>query len=87
MGVIHVRAVGAPRVGRIRRRRSDFSADDQERLSRAQRLLQLAEDAAATPQERQNAYARARRELEGLIVLPPGARAALERRVAGEIEA
>ncbi len=71
----------------IRRRRSDFSADDQERLSRAQRLLQLAEDTAATPQERQNAYTRARRELEGLIVLPPATRAALERRVAGEIEA
>ena len=71
----------------IRRRRSDFSADDQERLSRAQRLLYLAEDTAATPQERQNAYARARRELEGLIVLPPATRAALERRVAGEIEA
>lgn len=71
----------------IRRRRSDFSADDQERLSRAQRLLQLAEDAAATPQERQSAYARARRELDGLIVLPPVTRAAIERRVAGEIEA
>ena len=71
----------------IRRRRSDFSADDQARLSRAQRLLHLAKDTAATPQERQNAYSRARRELEGLIVLPPATRAALERRVAGEIEA
>lgn len=71
----------------IRRRRSDFSADDQERLNRAQRLLQLAEDTAASPQERQSAYARARRELDGLIALPAATRAAIERRVAGEIEA
>jgi hypothetical protein len=71
----------------IRRRRSDFSADDQQRLNRAQHLLHLAEDTAATPQERRNAYDRARRELDGLIVLPAVTRAAIERRVAGEIEA
>jgi hypothetical protein len=71
----------------IRRRRSDFSADDQQRLSRAQHLLHLAEDAAATPQERRSAYDRARRELDGLIALPAVTRAAIERRVAGEIEA
>lgn len=71
----------------IRRRRSDFSVDDQQRLSRAQHLLHLAEDAAATPQERRVAYDRARRELDGLIVLPAAAREAIERRVAGEIEA
>jgi hypothetical protein len=71
----------------LRRRRSDFSADDQQRLNRAQHLLHLAEDAAATPQERRNAYDRARRELDGLIVLPAVTRAAIERRVAGEIEA
>lgn len=71
----------------IRRRRSDFSADDQQRLSRAQHLLHLAEDTAATPQERRNAYTRARRELDGLMVLPAATRAAIERRVAGEIEA
>jgi hypothetical protein len=71
----------------IRRRRSDFSADDQQRLARAHNLLQLAEDAAATPQERQNAYARASKELDGLIVLPAPARASIERRIAGQIEA
>jgi hypothetical protein len=71
----------------IRRRRSDFSADDQQRLARAQHLLQLAQDTAATPQERQNAYARAGRELDGLIVLPAPARASIERRIAGQIEA
>jgi hypothetical protein len=71
----------------IRRRRSDFSEDDQQRLARAQHLLQLAEDEAASPQERQNAYARASRELDGLIVLPPPARAGIESRIASAIEA
>jgi hypothetical protein len=71
----------------IRKRRSDFSADDQQRLERAQHLLRLATDNAATPQERDNAYSKARRELDGLIVLPARARAAIERRIAGEIEA
>jgi hypothetical protein len=71
----------------IRRRRSDFSADSQERLQRAQRLWRVAEDGAATAQERQNAYARARAELDGLVVLPAAARLAIERGIAGEIEA
>jgi hypothetical protein len=71
----------------IRRRRSDFSEDDQQRLARAQHLLHLAQDEAATHEERQNAYARARKELDGLIVLPAAARAGIERRIAGQIEA
>jgi hypothetical protein len=71
----------------IRRRRSDFSADDQDRLARAQHLLRLAADDAATPQERQNAYGRAQKELAGLVVLPVATRAAIERRVIGELEA
>jgi hypothetical protein len=71
----------------IRRRRSDFSADGQERLARAQQLLRLASDDGATPQERQNAYARAKKELDGLIVLPATTRASIERKIAGEIEA
>jgi hypothetical protein len=71
----------------IRRRRSDFSADDQQRLARAQNLLHLAQDTAATPQERQNAYARATKELDGLIALPAPTRASIERRIAGQIEA
>jgi hypothetical protein len=71
----------------IRRRRSDFSAEGQERLARAQQLLRLASDGGATPQERQNAYARAKKELEGLIVLPATTRAGIERKIAGEIEA
>jgi hypothetical protein len=70
-----------------RRRRSDFSAEDQERLARAQQLLRLASDDAATPQERRNAYGRAQRELDGLIVLPAATRAAIQSKVIGEIEA
>jgi hypothetical protein len=71
----------------IRRRRSDFSADEQQRLARAQNLLHLAQDDAATREERQNAYARASKELDGLIVLPAPARTSIERRIAGQIEA
>jgi hypothetical protein len=71
----------------IRRRRSDFSAEAQERLERAQHLLRLASDRGATAQERQSAYARAQKELDGLIVLPATTRAAIERKIAGEIEA
>ena len=71
----------------IRRRRSDFSAEARERLERAQHLLRLASDSGATPQERQSAYARAKRELDGLIVLPATTRASIERKIAGEIEA
>ena len=71
----------------IRRRRSDFSTEDQERLARAQNLLRLASDDAATPQERRNAYGRAQKELDGLIVLPATTRAAIQSRVIGELEA
>jgi hypothetical protein len=71
----------------VRQRRSGFSADEQQRIARAQSLLKLAADDAATPQERQSAYARARTELDGILVLPAATRASIERRVAGEIEA
>jgi hypothetical protein len=71
----------------IRRRRSDFSTEAQERLERAQRLLRVASDAAATPDERRNAYSKAQRELDGLLVLPAVTRASIERRIAGELEA
>lgn len=71
----------------VRRRRSDFSSEDQERLARASSLLRLASDDAATPQERRNAYGRAQRELDGLIVLPAVTRAAIASKVIGEIEA
>jgi hypothetical protein len=71
----------------IRRRRSDFSTEAQERLARAQHLLRLASDGGATHEERKAAYARAQKELDGLIVLPAVTRASIERKIAGEIEA
>ena len=49
----------------IRRRRSDFSSEDQQRIARAQSLMRLATDSGATAQERQSAYSRARKELDG----------------------
>jgi hypothetical protein len=70
----------------IRRRRSDFSPSGRQRLARAQSLLRLASDSAATPQERHHAYDRARKELDGLIVLPATTRASIEQRIAGQIE-
>jgi hypothetical protein len=71
----------------IRRRRSDFSSDDQERIERAQHLMRLATDSAATPQERQSAYDKARKELDGLIALPAMTRASIERKLARELQA
>src|SRR5258708_17504972 len=70
----------------IRRRRSDFSAEAQERLARAQHLLRLASDSGATPQERQRAYARAQKELDRLIVLPATPTASIEGSVDGGIK-
>ncbi len=83
----YVSAFEIAEVEAIRRRRSDFSADEQQRLARAQNLLRLAQDPAASSQERQAAYSRASKELEGLVVLPAPARASIERRIAGQIEA
>jgi hypothetical protein len=69
----------------IRRRRSDFTKEQQQRITRARSALRVAVDAAATPQERDQAYALACRELDGLVVLPERARAAIERGIAGEL--
>lgn len=69
-----------------RRRRTGFSPDEQQRLSRAQNLLNLAQDAGASENERRSAYARARKELDGLIVLPVVTTEQLEQRVAGQLE-
>lgn len=68
-----------------RRRRTDFSQGAQQRIARAQSLLRTASDTAATPQERQNAYDRARRELDGLIVLPATTQTSIERGISGEL--
>ncbi|MCG7594419.1 hypothetical protein ACXYX3_25330 [Mycobacterium sp. C3-094] len=68
-----------------RRKRAAFSTDEQDRLTRAQRLLRVAADTAATPQERERAYRLAQRELDGLLVLPERARHELERGISGEL--
>jgi hypothetical protein len=81
----YVTAFNAAENEAARRRRSDFSKEGQQRLARAQSLLRVAADAAATPQERDHAYALARTELEGLVVLPDRTRAEIERGIAGEI--
>ncbi|MGY4708540.1 hypothetical protein ACXDF8_03075 [Mycolicibacterium sp. CBM1] len=70
----------------VRRRRTDFSREDQQRLTRAQSLLRVASDNGATPQERERAYELARGELEGLLVLPDRTRAGIERGIAGELD-
>lgn len=70
----------------LRRKQSGFTGEEQERLGRAQRLLRVAADSAAAQQEREQAYRLARRELDGLLVLPERARAALERGISGELD-
>ncbi len=70
----------------IRRRRNDFSKMEQQRLTRARSALRVAVDSGATPQERERAYALASKELDGLIVLPERARAAIERGIVGELD-
>jgi hypothetical protein len=69
-----------------RRRRNDFSGAEQQRIARAQSLLRVASDPAAAPHERQGAYERAGRELDGIVVLPASTQAAIERGIAGQLE-
>lgn len=66
---------------------SKFTGPERERLETARKLLRIASDGAATPAERQTAYKRARRELDGLIVLPDATLAALEEKIAGMLDA
>ncbi|MEZ0352532.1 hypothetical protein [Mycobacterium sp. pR1184] len=82
----YVTAFNVAEAEAIRRRRNDFSRDVQQRITRAQRLLRMASDAAAASQERQRAYESARKELDGLIVLPATTQASIERGISGEIE-
>lgn len=71
----------------LRIRDSNFTGPERERLATARKLLRIASDSAATPAERQSAYKRARRELDGLIVLPDATLAELEGRIAGVLDA
>lgn len=66
-------------------RHSRFAGPERERLATARTLLRIAADESATPAERQAAYRRARRELDGLIALPDAARAALDQGAAGRL--
>lgn len=70
------------------RRQSDsgFTDAERKRLQTAKQLLTVAVDAAATPAERQSAYRRARRELDGLIAVSDEAIVVLEKKVALELE-
>lgn len=70
----------------MRRRRSYFSEAEQQRVGRAQSLLLVASDDTATSQERARAYSLARRELDGLVVLPERTQAQIERGISGELE-
>lgn len=63
-----------------------FSEGERKRLATARKLVTIAVDGAASPAERQTAYRRARRELDGLIVLPDRAVNLLEGQVARALE-
>jgi hypothetical protein len=82
----YVTAFNVAEAEAMRRRRSGFSREDQQRIARAQSLLRVAADPAAAPQERQNAFDVARKELDGLIVLPATTRASIERGISGQLE-
>lgn len=81
----YVTAFNAAETEAKRKRRKDFSKADQQRIARAQNLLRVASDSAAAPQERQHAYDLARRELDGLVVLPSTTQAGIERGISGEL--
>jgi len=66
-----------------RRRASGFSPAERQALDRAKKLLAMADDEGASQAERQSAYRRAMKELEGIVVLPDAATDALEQRIAG----
>lgn len=82
----YVTAFNAAEAEAVRRRRSDFPEEEQQRIARAQSLFRVVSDSAATPQERQHAYDLARKELDGLIVLPPAAQARIKRGISGQID-
>ncbi|OBA82461.1 hypothetical protein A9W99_01840 [Mycobacterium sp. 1164966.3] len=81
----YVTAFNVAETEAIRQRRNDFTEEGQQRIARAQSLLRVVSDNAATAQERQRAYDLARKELDGLIVLPSLTQARIERGIAGEL--
>lgn len=63
-----------------------FSPEERERLSRARQLLNIAVDPGSTAPERQAAYRRVRKELDGLLAVPQTAFSALERQIAAALD-
>jgi hypothetical protein len=82
----YVTAFNVAEAAAMRKRRSDFSREAQQRIARAQSLLRVASDPAAAPQERQQAFDLARKELDGLLVLPSTTQASIERGISGQLE-
>ncbi len=82
----YVTAFNVAEAEAMRRRRSDFSPEGRQRIGRAQSLLRVAADPAAAPQERQKAFDLARKELDGLVVLPSTTQASIERGISGQLE-
>ena len=82
----YVTAFNVAEAEAMRKRRSDFSPEGQQRIARAQSLLRVASDPAASPQERQKAFNLARKELDGLLVLPSTTQASIERGISGQLE-
>lgn len=66
---------------------SNFTPAEKRRLDKAAQMLKMAQNAAASPHERQVAYRRVMTEIEGLIVLPAVPLAELEGRILKEISA
>lgn len=60
---------------------NQFSAEEQSHLRTAQRLLNIAMNSAASPNERNAAYKRLLREVEGIITLTPASILELESKV------
>jgi hypothetical protein len=81
----YVTAFDAAEAEAMRTRRSDFSTDGQQRIAKAQSLLRVASDDGATAPERQQAYDLARKELDGLVVLPATTKARIERGISGQL--
>lgn len=69
-----------------RQKDQNFTEPERKRLDRAQKLLTVAIDQAATPAERHVAYKRVREELDGLIAVSDQAYTVLEEKVALSLE-
>lgn len=63
-----------------------FTEGEKQRLGTARKLINIAQDEAAPPAERQTAFKRVRRELDGVVVLPDVTLAALEQQLARMLE-